>query len=217
MFVKNNFENGYVNGTLGTVSDFDENGFPVVTLFNNKEMVVEPVTWNVEENGKILAQTKQIPLRLAWAITVHKSQGMTLDAAQIDLSKCFEPGMGYVALSRVCSLGGLRLLGFNDMALKVNEETLAFDQELKKLSEEAVHESGLLPECTTAEDETPSQSSVENVRVKYPSANKKWTADEESRLAAGFQSGQSEEMLAEIHGRRVGGILSRLRKLGLIQ
>ena len=140
MFVKNNFEKGYVNGSLGRVSGFNETGLPVIILLNNKKVVAEPATWSVEESGKILAQTKQIPLRLAWAITVHKSQGMTLDAAQVDLTRCFEKGMGYVALSRVRSLEGLQVLGFNDLALRVDDETLAFDQGLKKESEEALTE-----------------------------------------------------------------------------
>lgn len=65
--------------------------------------------WSIEENGKIKATILQIPLRLAWAITVHKSQGMTLDTAVMDLSDAFIRGQGYVALSRVRSLNGLIL------------------------------------------------------------------------------------------------------------
>ena len=216
MFVKNNFEKGYVNGTLGTVSGFNENCFPIITLLNNKTIVAEPATWSVEENGKVRAQIKQIPLRLAWAITVHKSQGMTLDAAQVDLSKSFEKGMGYVALSRVRSLEGLRVLGFNDMALKVDEETLAFDQELKRCSEEALHELGSLPKGVNSQDET-SKTHLEKVREKHPSAYKKWTADEEAGLIIGFREGKSTAALSEMLGRDSGGINSRLRKLGLIE
>lgn len=80
---------------------------------------------------------------------------MTLDAAQVDLSRCFEKGMGYVALSRVRSLKGLQVLGLNNIALKVNEETLVFDQELKKCSEAALHELNTLPENTFAQEEPP--------------------------------------------------------------
>ncbi len=88
------------------------------------------------DGDKIIAQLTQIPLRLAWAITVHKSQGMTLSAAELDLRKSFLPGMGYVALSRVKSLSGLRLLGFNELALRVNPQITEIDKYLLKLSEQ---------------------------------------------------------------------------------
>jgi ATP-dependent DNA helicase PIF1 len=217
MFVKNNFDQGYVNGTLGTVSGFNEKGIPLIALRNKQEILAEPVTWSVEENGKTLAQIKQIPLRLAWAITVHKSQGMTLDAAQVDLSRCFESGMGYVALSRVRSLDGLRLTAFNDMALRVSQEVLAFDQDLKKRSEEALHELNSSPVPVKIETEAPEESPIDKIREKHPSAYKKWTADEEEKLTAAFKSGQSTAALAEILGRKPSGIRSRLRKLGLIE
>ncbi len=218
MFVKNNFEKGYVNGTLGTVNGFTQAGLPAITLSNQKEIIAEPTTWSVDENGKTLAQIEQIPLRLAWAITVHKSQGMTLDAAQVDLSRCFERGMGYVALSRVRSLEGLRVMGFNQMALEVSQDTLAFDQELKQRSEEALQELALATEPTLKkEDETLRASSLANIREKHPSAYKKWTPDEEAKLIIAFQADRPIEILSEMLGREVGGIRSRLRRLGLIK
>ena len=94
-------------------------------------------SWHIAEEGDIKAEIVQYPLRLAWAITVHKSQGMSLDAALVDLRQSFEPGMGYVALSRVRSSAGLSLAGFNDIALRVNEEVLEFDAGLKE--ESAAH------------------------------------------------------------------------------
>jgi len=133
MFVKNNFEEGYVNGTLGKVVAFDCDG-PVVQIKNGRNIHVKPVSWMIEEDGKPKATIGQYPLRLAWAITVHKSQGMSLDAIEVDLSKSFERGMGYVALSRVRSLDGLTLLGLNDMAVQVRGEVLDFDDEIKKVS-----------------------------------------------------------------------------------
>lgn len=134
MFVKNDVENRYVNGTLGTVVDFTGEGFPVVKNLKNEKIAALPADWRIEEEGKTIARIIQVPLRLAWAITVHKSQGMTLDAAQVDLSKSFAPGMGYVALSRVRSLEGLKLMGLNKLALEVHKEVMAIDEELKKLS-----------------------------------------------------------------------------------
>lgn len=129
MFLKNNFENGYINGTTGSITGFDISGMPIVKTLSGKEIIAEPEDWMIEENGKAIAKITQIPLRLAWAITVHKSQGMSLDSAEIDLSKSFIEGMGYVALSRLKSLEGLRLLGLNEMALRVNEEILLIDSD----------------------------------------------------------------------------------------
>jgi hypothetical protein len=84
-----------------------------------------------------MAAISQLPLRLAWAITVHKSQGMTLDAAEVDLSRSFVPGQGYVALSRVRSLAGLKLMGMNQMALQVNAEVSEMDAEFIQQSFDA--------------------------------------------------------------------------------
>ncbi len=139
MFVKNNFERGYVNGTLGTVTGFEENRLPIVRTFSGEKITVAPETWELEEpdrRGKMKtkAQLGQLPLRLAWAITVHKSQGMSLDAAEMDLAKCFEYGMGYVALSRVRTLAGIKLLGLNERALEINPRIHELDQELQKAS-----------------------------------------------------------------------------------
>jgi hypothetical protein len=140
MFVKNNFEKGYVNGTLGEIHDFNEDGLPIVLINSGRRITAEPASWTIEENGQALARVSQLPLRLAWAITVHKSQGMSLDAAQVDLSKSFEYGMGYVALSRVRSLAGLKLTGINDVALKVNPEISELDQKLIEASQEICQE-----------------------------------------------------------------------------
>jgi len=137
MFVKNGFDDGYVNGTLGKVIGFEENSLPIIKTVRGKRIVVQPVDWTIEENNVFQAKINQIPLRLAWAITVHKSQGMNLDAAEIDLSRSFVEGMGYVALSRLRSLSGIRLMGINEMALKVNSDIVQLDQEFKKASQEA--------------------------------------------------------------------------------
>lgn len=137
MCTKNNFEAGYVNGTLGEVVDFDKDtGHPIIVTNHGKEIIIEPTSWNIEDGDKIIASISQIPLRLAWAITVHKSQGMSLDAAEIDLGKAFEYGQGYVALSRVRTLDGLKLLGFNANALMVHPKILEIDKKFRSRSEQ---------------------------------------------------------------------------------
>ncbi len=137
MFVKNKFKNEkaiYINGSIGVVVSFDEDNFPIVRLGSGKEISVTPDSWTIDNENKVLAKINQVPLRLAYAITVHKSQGMTLEAAEIDLSRSFGYGMGYVALSRLTSLDGLYLLGINDMAYKLNPEVFAYEKELLMLS-----------------------------------------------------------------------------------
>lgn len=138
MFTKNNFEKGYVNGTLGRVVGFEGmSGWPVVKTTDDRVIKVEPTTWEVVEDGKVRASIEQVPLRLAWAITVHKSQGMSLDAAEIDLSRAFVYGQGYVALSRVRALAGLKLSGMNANALSVDPRVLRQDEMFKDDSEAA--------------------------------------------------------------------------------
>ncbi len=137
MFTKNNFTSGFVNGTTGIVVGFDDeaNGCPVVQLRDGRRIVAEPAEWSIEGNGQVLARVIQIPLRLAWAITVHKSQGMSLDAAHIDLTGAFEYGQGYVALSRVRTLRGLTLAGFNERALTVHPEITERDEDFRRQSD----------------------------------------------------------------------------------
>lgn len=135
MCIKNNFDGGYVNGSRGKIIDFEnETGNPIIELYNGKKICLKPELWAIEEEGKIKASISQIPLRLAWAITIHKSQGMSLDNALIDLSRTFSYGMGYVALSRVRTLEGISLVGFNMDSLKVDPKVLELDQDLKNQS-----------------------------------------------------------------------------------
>lgn len=140
MFIKNNPEKYYINGTTGVVIDFskDDKKLPIVKLSNGYVIKVEYEDWAIEnDKGKVQAKISQIPLKLAWAITIHKSQGMTLDAAQIDLSKTFEVGQGYVALSRIKNIEGLKLMGFNEKALSVDPLILSIDPRIKQASKKA--------------------------------------------------------------------------------
>lgn len=129
---------GLWNGTLGIVTGFEKGtNYPKIETRDGRELVVAPADWAVEEGGKVRAKITQIPLRLAWAITVHKSQGMSLDAAVVDLSRAFEYGQGYVALSRVRTLQGLFVAGWSENALLVHPEVARRDGEFRELSHEA--------------------------------------------------------------------------------
>lgn len=153
MFVANNFACKYANGTRGQVIDFDEDGLPKVRLQSSGRIVkVEPHSWSREEDGKARASVTQLPLRLAWAITIHKSQGMSLDSALIDLSRTFTYGMGYVAMSRVRSLEGLYIVGINDMALQLHPEIFEYDASLRSASSDLAEKLGKIDMLEAAVD-----------------------------------------------------------------
>lgn len=135
--IKNDAERRYVNGSMGVVADFEKDGSPVVELTTGKRVSIKADTWRVEDDGKVRAEISQLPIKLAWAITVHKSQGMTLERAQIDLSRAFASGQGYVALSRLKSMEGLHLVGFNPQALQVSEIVREADYTFRTKSEQA--------------------------------------------------------------------------------
>lgn len=137
MFVKNDPSGRYANGTRGTVLNFSkEGGWPIIQTLDERLVIAEPETWSIQdEKGQDIASIEQIPLRLAWAITIHKSQGMSLDSAFINLGKVFEYGMGYVALSRVRSLEGLFLEEFNQMSLQINPKIISINLQLSKHSD----------------------------------------------------------------------------------
>ncbi|MES2470935.1 MAG: AAA family ATPase [Patescibacteria group bacterium] len=206
MFVKNNYETGYVNGTLGVIKELSEQG-PIVETSKGR-ITAAPVSWTVQEDGKIKAEISQVPLRLAWAITVHKSQGMSLDAVEVDLSKSFEKGMGYVALSRVRSFEGLKLLGLNEMALQVHDEILEFDDELRAMSEDAV---GYLNTLGDNEMRTLQEEFTARVAGRKPPKKKKGaTTDATLELAL---AGHSLKDIAKKRELGEGTILDHLEKL----
>lgn len=244
MCTKNNPKERFANGTLGVIIGYDEfNGYPIIKTRSGQSIVVAPMEWAVEENGKIRAQINQIPLRLAWAITVHKSQGMSLDAAVMDLSQVFEFGQGYVALSRVRRLSGLYLLGMNEHAFKVHPEILEKDIDFKKNSAEAVQVFGKLSEkdlekmhndfvlaCggkvkpkkakagigdTQDSPSTARPKPFAEIREKHPNAYRSWDKEQDEELGRLFSSGISVPDLMEKFGRKRGGITARLEKLGL--
>ena len=114
MLVKNiDLPSGLANGSRGIVTGFTSAGFPKVRFLNDQEYVIGMESWKMDEHNKKILTAFQIPLRVAYAISIHKSQGCSLDYTQIDLSNIFEFGQAYVALSRVKSLKGLSIVGIN--------------------------------------------------------------------------------------------------------
>lgn len=140
MFTRNDKYGKYNNGSIGEVTGYrdDELDTPIILLNNGKKIEVVSDSWRIEEDGKVKAQISQLPLRYAWAITIHKSQGMTLDAAEIDLSKSFGYALGYVALSRVRDIDGIKLLGANPNAFSVHPHMHKVDTDLRSRSTRAI-------------------------------------------------------------------------------
>jgi hypothetical protein len=224
MAVKNSPERKYVNGSLGTVIEFEPyTDYPIIEFKNGKTVSMIPDTWELRDGDKKRASITQIPLRLAWAITVHKSQGMTLDAARIDLRKAFVEGMGYVALSRVKNLRNLYLSGINQMALRVSEDAQAIDVDLRsKAAKDAKRFANLEKKAIDrakkpADTTAPASSSgwadkIEKMRQEYPNAYRPWLDEQDEQLRQEFQQGKTVKQLSKLLGRHEGSIKMRLQK-----
>ena len=226
MAIKNSPERKYVNGSVGTVVGFEEGtDYPIVTFRNGRTVTMKPDSWELRDGDKKRAGLTQIPLRLAWAITIHKSQGMTLDAARIDLRKAFVEGMGYVALSRVRSLDGLSLVGINQMALRISPEALRIDGELRKRATEdharfehlrarAVKRGKTVAKEAAAKEKKASSwnERLEKMREKHPNAYRPWTHEQDELLKQDFQQGAPIEELSKKLGRHERSIVLRLQK-----
>ncbi|MDO8265554.1 MAG: PIF1 family ATP-dependent DNA helicase [Candidatus Saccharibacteria bacterium] len=227
MFVKNSPEKKYVNGTLGTVVGFAPGtDYPIVETKNGRRIETKPDSWEMKDGEKKVASLSQIPLRLAWAITVHKSQGMTLDGAHVDLSRAFVSGMGYVALSRVKSLKSLTLGGLNRTALTMHEESYDIDDTLRIKSSKDAKRLAELEEAYvenrnkriekrktgTTKGSTSWQEKLDHMRAEYPNAYKPWKRIEDETLLNQWAAGKKIKELAKILGRHDGSIRSRLKK-----
>ena len=139
MMIKNTHQKeGVINGSLGIIRDFSpKKNYPIVEFANNKILTISPEEWNLEKFDhdtktiKIEALISQIPLILAWAITIHKSQGLTLDKISCDLSNVFSPGQSYVAISRVKTLSGLFIESINYNKIIADKNAVNFYKKIK--------------------------------------------------------------------------------------
>lgn len=125
MLIKNlSIEEGLVNGSVGTVIGFKFN-MPQIKFDNKIIKIIEVSDWKIELNNSSV-NGKQLPLMLCWALTIHKSQSLTLEKAIMDLGNCFCDHQVYVALSRIKSLDGLYLRSFNPQKIKTNDKVKKF-------------------------------------------------------------------------------------------
>jgi ATP-dependent DNA helicase PIF1 len=121
--------------TLDSFTRYAPTVFPVVRFETGAKVAIQPHAFEVSSEGRVVASRTQIPLNLAWAITIHKSQGQTLSKLVISLANCFEFGQVYVALSRARSLEGLCLTDFNSVKVKAHPIALAFYRRIKEVAE----------------------------------------------------------------------------------
>lgn len=124
-----------VNGSRGVVTDFTPSGLPIVEFINGYVITMDYHIWESENIKNVIV--KQIPLILAWAVTIHKSQGTTLDFAEINIGHgIFECGQSYVALSRVKNLDGLYLTEFDPRKIKIHTKVKNFYKSLQEKNKE---------------------------------------------------------------------------------
>lgn len=241
MTLINNVEEGYQNGSIGKIvslgSDFVE-----VRLNTGKYVTVKPYDWEIygyevqeEKLEKIvLGNFKQLPLKIAYAITIHKSQGQTYSSANIS-PDCFAAGQLYVALSRVQTVEGISLehdIRYN--ALKTSSEVKAFYENLieddeqyeiddipENIEDLSVNnqnidfpkKSSIFEKVQNMSDEEASSCYMYRTIKDKPNAYSVWTDEEEKQMLEELDSGMKIADVAKKHQRTTGAIKSRLKKI----
>jgi hypothetical protein len=229
MFLKNDPGKRWVNGTIGVVDSLSEN--EVKVRIDGKIVYSVPKnTWTkiryyydaetrkIEE--EVLSSFTQFPLRLAWAFTIHKSQGKTYNSVVVNMEGgAFAHGQTYVALSRCTSLSGLYL------TQPIERGDIQLDPLVSSFMEQVTIEE-IIPVSQDLSDSLVFEReenisvqtkaySVEDIRKTYSQAYKPWGQEDDEFLTQMFKGGKSPKEIAVMMDRQIGAIDSRLRKLGL--
>ena len=141
MMIKNTYQkDGIINGSLGVVRDFSvKKNYPIVEFVNGNLLTISPEEWLIERFDElkqemvIEAKMMQIPLVPSWAITIHKSQGLTLDKIYCDLSDIFTAGQAYVALSRARNIENVFIKGINFNKIYANKNVIDFYRNIDEI------------------------------------------------------------------------------------
>ncbi|KAH8262882.1 hypothetical protein KR044_001312 [Drosophila immigrans] len=162
MLLKNiNISNGLVNGARGVVVRI-EKGLPVVRFKNNQEYACKHEKWIIKTATGGVMTRRQVPLKLAWAFSIHKSQGLTLDCVEMSLSKVFEAGQAYVALSRAKSLQSVRILDFDAKQVWANPQVLQFYKNFRR----RLIDTSMIPLGPRNKDKKPGEGSATSALAK---------------------------------------------------
>ena len=194
LIVNKNDGSQLVNGSRGVVTGFTMNSVPLVKFHSQGSAIpIDKQTWEID--GENMSQT-QLPLKLAYALTIHKSQGATLDVALIDIGfNVFECGQAYVALSRVKSLESLYIYNISPHAFKANPKVKKFYEDLNSVED--------VEEVIVATD-------------PLKNKGKRWSDEEVMGVLQSIRSKKTFEEIAVEHQRTVGGIISKLREIAAI-
>ena len=213
MFIKNDTDGNYVNGTTAKVVGFEKtNNDPIVQIPGKGKMIVQAEEFTHEdESGEVIASITQHPLKLAWAITIHKSQGMTLNAAQMDLTRTFETGQGYVALSRIRDIEGLSLIGYNDKSLEVDSTILKVDERILEASNKSIN---MLNQYSDKEKEEIQTKFINKIKSKSTQSNSKSSTKTPTHIITKELVSKHTKLkeLAKERGLTVDTIINHIKK-----
>jgi hypothetical protein len=170
-----NLDDGLVNGSRGVVTSFSVDDHPIVK-FNNFDKEIQREEFKFSAGSETLASRSQYPLALAWAISIHKAQGMTIDILQTKLDSVFEYGQTYVALSRCSSLKGLSIKGFDPKKIKAHPKVIEFYSKFKKNLEKKIEVKEIVKEEEEFEEE---DDDIVEVPIKKDYQKKETTPKDE--------------------------------------